>query len=278
MNPSVSDESKRLGRKVDLRTDWDLVKLDVMRRVVRAKFEQHPNLAQYLIDTGDAELIEGNTWHDVYWGVDLKTDEGENHLGKILMALRQEFRENGLPTPNTSLQNYMTYEADDGICLQFRDITEIECDCIVNAANETLLGGGGVDAAIHRAAGPELLEEYRTLGGCGVTGAKLTKGYRLPAKCVIHTVGPHYGVKRDAELLMLTYRNVLDLALEHDVHSIAFPAISAGKFSYPKEAATSIAVKTIRNWKNERSDYEMQVILTCVDMGIYNGFQQALKQ
>lgn len=278
MNPSVSDESKRLGRKVDLRTDWDLVKLDVMRRVVRAKFEQHPNLAQYLLDTGDAELIEGNTWHDVYWGVDLKTDEGENHLGKILMALRQEFRENGLPTPNTSLQNYMTYEADDGICLQFRDITEIECDCIVNAANETLLGGGGVDAAIHRAAGPELLEEYRTLGGCGVTGAKLTKGYRLPAKCVIHTVGPHYGVKRDAELLMLTYRNVLDLALEHDVHSIAFPAISAGKFSYPKEAATSIAVKTIRNWKNERSDYEMQVILTCVDMGIYNGFQQALKQ
>lgn len=278
MNPSVSDESKRLGRKVDLRTDWDLVKLDVMRRVVRAKFEQHPNLAQYLLDTGDAELIEGNTWHDVYWGVDLKTDEGENHLGKILMALRQEFRENGLPTPNTSLQNYMTYEADDGICLQFRDITEIECDCIVNAANETLLGGGGVDAAIHRAAGPELLEEYRTLGGCGVTGAKLTKGYRLPAKCVIHTVGPHYGVMRDAELLMLTYRNVLDLALEHDVHSIAFPAISAGKFSYPKEAATSIAVKTIRNWKNERSDYEMQVILTCVDMGIYNGFQQALKQ
>lgn len=278
MNPSVSDESKRLGRKVDLRTDWDLVKLDVMRRVVRAKFEQHPNLAQYLLDTGDAELIEGNTWHDVYWGVDLKTDEGENHLGKILMALRQEFRENGLPTPNTSLQNYMTYEADDGICLQFRDITEIECDCIVNAANETLLGGGGVDAAIHRAAGPELLEEYRTLGGCGVTGAKLTKGYRLPAKCVIHTVGPHYGVKRDAELLMLTYRNVLDLALEHDVHSIAFPAISAGKFSYPKEAATSIAVKTIRNWKNERSDYEMQVILTCVDMGIYNGIQQALKQ
>lgn len=199
-------------------------------------------------------------------------------LTELVFILDRSGSMSGLESDTTSLQNYMTYEADDGICLQFRDITEIECDCIVNAANETLLGGGGVDAAIHRAAGPELLEEYRTLGGCGVTGAKLTKGYRLPAKCVIHTVGPHYGVKRDAELLMLTYRNVLDLALEHDVHSIAFPAISAGKFSYPKEAATSIAVKTIRNWKNERSDYEMQVILTCVDMGIYNGFQQALKQ
>jgi len=273
-----ADESKRLGRKVELRNNWDRVKLDVMRRVVRAKFEQHPNLAQYLLDTGDADLIEGNTWHDIYWGVDLKTGEGENHLGKILMALRQEFRENGLPKLDISLQNYMTYEADDGICLQFRDITEIKCDCIVNAANETLLGGGGVDAAIHRAAGSELLEECRTLGGCGVTGAKLTQGYRLPARYVIHTVGPHYGVKGDAELLALTYRNVLDLAADHDVHSIAFPAISAGKFSYPKEAATRIAVKTIRDWKNEHSDYEMQVILTCVDMGIYNGFQQALKQ
>lgn len=273
-----ADESKRLGRKVELRNDWDRVKLDVMRRVVRAKFEQHPNLAQYLLDTGDADLIEGNTWHDVYWGVDLKTGEGENHLGKILMALRQEFRENGFPKPDFSLQNYMIYEADDGICLQFRDITEIKCDCIVNAANESLLGGGGVDAAIHRAAGPELLEECRTLGGCGVTDAKLTKGYRLPAKYVIHTVGPYYGVKGDAELLALTYRNVLDLAAEHGVHSIAFPAISAGKFSYPKEAATSIAVQTIRDWKNEHLDYEMQVILSCVDMGIYNGFQQALKQ
>lgn len=273
-----AEESKRLGRKVELRSDWDRVKLDVMRRVVRAKFEQHPNLTQYLLDTGDADLIEGNTWHDVYWGVDLKTGEGENHLGKILMALRQESKTNGLPKPDVSLQNYMTYETDDGICLQFRDITEIKCDCIVNAANETLLGGGGVDAAIHRVAGLDLLEECRKLGGCGVTDAKLTKGYRLPARYVIHTVGPHYGVKGDADLLALTYRNVLDLAVEHDLHSIAFPAISAGKFSYPKEAATNIAVQTIRDWKNEHSDYKMQVILTCVDMGIYNGFQQAMNK
>ncbi len=273
----AADEAKRLGRRAALRSDWEQVKLDVMRRVVRAKFEQHPNLAQYLLDTGDADLIEGNTWNDVYWGVDLRTGEGENHLGKILMAQRQEFRKNGLPEPDASLQNYMTYEADDGICLQFRDITEIKCDCIVNAANETLLGGGGVDAAIHRAAGPELLEECRTLGGCSVAGAKMTRGYRLPAKYVIHTVGPHYGVKGDAGLLAMTYRNVLNLAVEHGLHSIALPAISAGKFRYPKEEATNIAVQAIREWKNDHSVYEMQVTLACVDLGIYNCFRQALE-
>lgn len=150
--------------------------------------------------------MEGNTWHDVYWGVDLCTGEGENHLGKILMTQRQEFKENGLPESDASLRNYMTRESEDGICLQLRDITEIRCDCIVNAANETLLASGGVDVAIHRAAGPELQEDCRRLGRCGVTGAKLTEGYRLPAKYVIHTVGPHYGVKGDAGLLSLTYR------------------------------------------------------------------------
>lgn len=92
----TANTAKRFGRRVDLRSDWEQVKLDVMRRVVRAKFEQHPDLAQRLLDTEDAELIEGNGWHDVYWGVDLRTGKGANHLGRILMDLRQEFGQNGL--------------------------------------------------------------------------------------------------------------------------------------------------------------------------------------
>ena len=93
----TANAAKRFGRRVDLRSDWEQVKLDVMRRVVRAKFEQHPDLAQRLLDTEDAELTEGNGWHDVYWGVDMRTGRGANHLGRILMDLRQEFRQNGLP-------------------------------------------------------------------------------------------------------------------------------------------------------------------------------------
>ena len=95
-----ADEAKRLGRKIAIRPDWDVVKLDVMRRVVRAKFEQHPNLAYSLLETDDAQLIEGNSWHDVYWGVDVRTGEGENHLGRILMDLRREFQKSGLPESN----------------------------------------------------------------------------------------------------------------------------------------------------------------------------------
>ena len=146
------------------------------------------------------------------------------------------------------------------------DITKLDCDGIVNAANRSLLGGGGVDGAIHRAAGPELLAECRTLHGCRTGEAKITKGYRLKAKYIIHTVGPIYsGTAEDAAQLADCYRNSLDLAKEHEVHSIAFPAISTGVYGYPLEDATEIAVKTVAQWLEAHADYAMQVIFCCFD-------------
>lgn len=272
---SASD-SKRLGRQVPLRCDWEEVKVGEMEKIVRAKFTQNPQLAQFLTETGDAELMEGNIWNDTFWGVDLRTGRGENHLGRILMALREDFRQNGLPEKKAASPRREEVSAD-GIRIQFGDITQIPCACIVNAANETLLGGGGVDAAIHRAAGPGLLEECRTLGGCRVTEAKITGGYRLPASYVIHTVGPHYGVQGDSDLLARTYRNVLDLALSRNLHSIAFPAISAGKFGYPKKEAAMIGVSSVRQWKREHPEYALEVIFADVDLTVYRCFCEVVR-
>ena len=157
------------------------------------------------------------------------------------------------------------------------DITKLDCDGIVNAANRSLLGGGGVDGAIHRAAGPELLAECRTLHGCRTGEAKITKGYRLRAKYIIHTVGPIYsGTAEDAAQLADCYRNSLNLAKEHDVHSIAFPAISTGVYGYPLEGATEIAVKTVARWLEDHADYAMQVIFCCFDARTERVYQARL--
>ena len=144
------------------------------------------------------------------------------------------------------------------------DITQLEVDAIVNAANESLLGGGGVDGAIHRGAGPELLAECRGLGGCPTGEAKITKGYRLPARFVIHTVGPvwHGGGKGEDGLLASCYHRALELAEAHSVRTIAFPSISTGVYRFPVDRAADIAVATVRAWLTEHALPE-QVIFCC---------------
>jgi O-acetyl-ADP-ribose deacetylase (regulator of RNase III) len=158
------------------------------------------------------------------------------------------------------------------------DITTLEVDAIVNAANTTLLGGGGVDGAIHRAAGADLLAECRTLGGCRPGEAKITRGYRLPARFVIHTVGPIWrGGKHDeARILANCYRNSLRLAAENEIKTIAFPAISCGAYGYPIEQAVHIAVKTTHDFL-AMNDKLRKVIFVIWDEDVYDACKKMTK-
>jgi len=159
------------------------------------------------------------------------------------------------------------------------DITTLAVDAIVNAANSSLLGGGGVDGAIHRAAGPELVQECRLLGGCKTGQAKLTKGYRLPARFVLHTVGPVWrgGENGEPELLASCYRSCFALAAEHAIRTLAFPAISCGIYGYPVEAATEIAVRETMAALGENPSIE-KVIFACFNEPIFAAYQDALKR
>ena len=154
------------------------------------------------------------------------------------------------------------------------DITKLEVDAIVNAANHTLLGGGGVDGAIHRAAGRELYEECETLGGCRTGEAKITKGYKLPARHVIHTVGPIYGREngREPQLLANCYRNSLRIAAGHNLKTVAFPNISTGVYGYPIMEASRIAVNTVRKFLEEEPHQIEKVYFVSFsdhDLGVY---------
>jgi O-acetyl-ADP-ribose deacetylase (regulator of RNase III) len=159
------------------------------------------------------------------------------------------------------------------------DITKLKVDAIVNAANTSLLGGGGVDGAIHRAAGPELLEFNRKLGGCQTGEAKISPGFRLPAKFIIHTVGPVWsGGKNNEEILLANcYRNSLKLAVENGIRTIAFPAISTGVYRFPLERATKIAVNEVKKFLKKNESIE-KVIFVCFDEEAFRIYKKILEE
>ncbi|MBV9249222.1 MAG: O-acetyl-ADP-ribose deacetylase [Acetobacteraceae bacterium] len=166
----------------------------------------------------------------------------------------------------------------DRIEVRQADITTLKVDAIVNAANQSLLGGGGVDGAVHRAAGPELLAECRTLGGCPTGQARITRGYRLPARFVIHAVGPRYrdGKHGEAELLASAYRESLKLAVANGVATIAFPAISCGIYGYPILEAAKIAVSTVADFLRDESSIT-KVVFACFGSETLEAFQAAVR-
>ena len=203
--------------------------------------------------------VHGPNARKMVWRLSRKTDWPETFFMSRMSAVMKA----------AQLRNRI--EVVDG------DITKQRVDAIVNAANTTLLGGGGVDGAIHRAAGPELLEECRTLSGCPTGQAKITKGYKLPAQWVIHTVGPVWrdGQHGEEELLACCYRNSLALAEQKGARTIAFPSISTGAYGFPMERAARIAVSEIKKFLERNSSME-KVVLVCFGRSAFDIHREAL--
>ncbi|MCR5216817.1 MAG: O-acetyl-ADP-ribose deacetylase [Lachnospiraceae bacterium] len=211
------------------------------------------HVLQVVQETADVEGLIINPWSQSFF------------FNKGLLHVMQKAEEE-LPMRNS-------------LFIEQGDITKLDVDAIVNAANKTLLGGGGVDGAIHRAAGPELLDATIMLGGCKTGEAKITKGFLLKAQYIIHTVGPIYsGVDEDMKDLQNCYWNSLELARTYHVHSIAFPAISTGVYGFPKEKAAGIALTTVAKWLDENPEYGMLVVLMCYDQETYEIYQRLTKQ
>lgn len=176
------------------------------------------------------------------------------------------------------LQQVNEHPYKNSINLVRGDITTLTCDAIVNAANSTLLGGGGVDGAIHGAAGPQLLAECKTLGGCATGEAKITYGYALPSTYVIHTVGPIYNGKVSQRLdLANCYQNSLELAKKYHLHSIAFSAISTGVYGYPLDEAARIALLTCTQWLNANPAYGMEISLVCFNNAVLESYSKLIE-
>lgn len=233
-----ADESKRYFKHIDIRPDWDEIKLQTMGDIVKAKFEQNPRLAKLLSDTVDSHIIEGNTWGDMYWGVDLKTGIGENHLGRILMELRKQILDGNL-SDNSHLRPIREYTFHEHIHLTDEHIEDISSFLTVVEA------------------GSKSLPCIKT--GCAA---------QLDAS-TIQTVTPVYG-RDDGSLLTISYKNCLDIAVEVGATSIAFPPLSTGKNCFPKEKASGIAVNAVLEWITNNHCPQMDIWFSANDKKIFD--------
>lgn len=272
-----ADEAKKLGSCVELREDWEDIRLELMKRVVFEKFSQNPYLAEYLLKTENRPIFEGNDWGDVFWGVDLQTGEGENHLGRILMELRAFFRENGIKKSerNTS----MKVDSGSNITLDFCDISQTDCEGVVDLLLSNSPGIYDIDDEIRRAAGDKLAKEFSRIRECDYAQAFLTAGGNMRAKSIFHIALPHYeaGEKQECErLLRQSYESVLNLAKKQELKSVAFTCVSEKKMGYPVEDAVRIAVSGVREWMKENGA-AVKLVFAVNDIIAYRSYRAALE-